>query len=310
MSNPFPASLKASAGRQALPKEESDILTFKSRPNLKYINALIANSLREDIGDGDHTSIACIPAKAKGKARLLVKESGIIAGIELAKFIIQKVDRTLRITQLIKDGSSVKPGDVAFTIAGSAQSILKAERLILNCMQRMSGIATKTNKLIQLCKGTNSKVIDTRKTTPGLRMLEKWAVKIGGGSNHRFGLYDMILIKDNHIDFAGSIEKAIEAANKYQKKKKLKIEIEARNMNELKQILAVGKVQRIMLDNFSLPDLKKAIKLINGEYETEASGGITEKNIRNYALCGVDYISIGALTHSVKSLDLSLKSIK
>lgn len=289
---------------------ERDIFTFKSLSNHKYIDALITNALREDVGDGDHTSIACIPEKAKGKARLLVKENGIIAGIELAEFIAQKVDKNLRIRKLIKDGASVKPGDVAFTIEGSARSILKAERLILNCMQRMSGIATKTNKLVQLCKGTSAKVIDTRKTTPGLRMLEKWAVKIGGGSNHRFGLYDMILIKDNHIDFAGSIEKAIEAANKYQKKKKLKIEIEARNINEVRQILAIGKVQRIMLDNFSISDLKAAVKLINRKYETEASGGITEKNIRNYALCGIDYISIGALTHSVKSLDLSLKSYK
>ncbi|MBI2269201.1 MAG: carboxylating nicotinate-nucleotide diphosphorylase [Bacteroidetes bacterium] len=288
--------------------KERNIFTFNNPKNLKYINDFIANSLREDVGDGDHTSIACIPAKVKGKARLLVKENGVIAGIELAKFIVKKVDRNLRIRQLIKDGSTVKPGDVAFTIEGSARSILKAERLILNCMQRMSGIATKTNKLVQLCKGTKAKVIDTRKTTPGLRFLEKWAVKIGGGSNHRFGLYDMILIKDNHIDFAGGIEKAIEAANKYQKKKKLKIEIEARNMTEVKQILTAGKVQRIMLDNFPISDLKRAVKLINRKYETEASGGITEKNIRNYALCGVDYISIGALTHSVKSLDLSLKS--
>lgn len=276
--------------------------------SITYLNSFIDNALREDVGDGDHTSLACIPATAKGKAKLLVKEKGIIAGVELAALIAKKVDHKLRITKLINDGSKVKPGDIAFTIAGSARSILKAERLILNFMQRMSGIATKTNALVQLCKGTKAKVIDTRKTTPGMRFIEKWAVRIGGGSNHRFGLYDMIMIKDNHIDYAGSIRKAIEAANNYQKKKKLKIEIEARNINELKQILAVGKVDRIMLDNFSIPDLKKALQLIKGKFETEASGGITEKNIRNYAKCGVDFISIGALTHSVKSLDLSLKS--
>jgi nicotinate-nucleotide pyrophosphorylase (carboxylating) len=275
-----------------------------------YLNSFIDNALREDIGDGDHTSLACIPAKAMGKAKLLVKEEGIIAGIELASLILNKVDPQLRFKQLIKDGEKVKPGHIAFTVEGSSQSILKAERLVLNCMQRMSGIATKTNKLVQLCNGTKAQVIDTRKTTPGIRFIEKWAVTIGGGSNHRFGLYDMILIKDNHIDYAGGIREAIDAANAYQKKKKLKIEIEARSIVELKQILAAGKIQRIMLDNFPINELKKAVKMIEGKYETEASGGITEKNIRTYASTGVDYISIGALTHSVKSLDLSLKAYK
>lgn len=290
--------------------KDRDIFTFNNLQDLNYFNSFIINFIREDVGDGDHTSIACIPAKAKGKARLIVKEDGIIAGIQLAKLIAKKVDPKLRIKQFIKDGSKVKHGNVAFTIEGSARSILKAERLILNCMQRMSGIATKTHTLVQLCKGTKAKVIDTRKTTPGMRFIEKWAVKMGGGSNHRFGLYDMILIKDNHIDYAGGIQQAIAAANSYQNKKSLKIEIEARSIDEVKQILSAGKVQRIMLDNFSIPNLKKALSLIDGKFETEASGGITEKNIRKYARCGVDYISIGALTHSVKSLDLSLKAFK
>jgi len=274
------------------------------------LEKFIADSLKEDVGDGDHTSLACVPTSAKGKAKLLVKQDGIIAGVELAKTIVKKVDASLHITQFKKDGDKIKKGDIVFTVEGKAQSILKAERLVLNCMQRMSGIATYTSHLAQLCKGTKAKAIDTRKTTPGLRALEKWAVKIGGGDNHRFGLYDMILIKDNHVDYSGGIKNAIIAANDYLKKKnkKLKIEIEARNLEEVKQILSVGKVDRILLDNFSIPDLKKAIKLISEKYETEASGGITEENIRSYAQCGVDYISIGALTHSVKSLDLSLKA--
>lgn len=275
------------------------------------LEKFISDSLKEDVGDGDHTSLACIPGSTKGKAQLLVKQEGIIAGVELGKIIIKKIDPSLQVKQLKKDGAKIKKGDVVFTVEGKVQSILKAERLVLNCMQRMSGIATHTNRLVQLCKGTNAKIVDTRKTTPGLRALEKWAVKIGGGGNHRFGLYDMILIKDNHIDYAGSIKKAIEAANTYleKKKKKLKIEIEARNLGEVKQILSIGKVHRIMLDNFSISNLKKAIGLIANKYETEASGGITETNIRAYAQSGVDYISIGALTHSVKSLDLSLKAI-
>lgn len=275
------------------------------------IQQFIDAALAEDTGDGDHTSLACIPASAKGKAQLLVKENGILAGVELALRIFKTVDPALKTKVLIKDGSPIKVGDIVLTVEGKSQSILLAERLVLNCIQRMSGIATKTNHLVQLCKGTKAKVIDTRKTTPNFRGLEKWAVVLGGGANHRIGLYDMILIKDNHIDYAGGIRQAIEAANDYleAKKKKLKIEIEARDLQEVKQILAVGKVNRILIDNFSIPELKKAIKLINGKFETEASGGITEKNIASYAKCGVDFISVGALTHTIKSLDLSLKAI-
>jgi len=271
----------------------------------------IETALEEDMGDGDHTSLACIPSSAKGKAQLLVKENGILAGVELAIEIFKKVDNKLRITTLLKDGSKIKKGDIVLTVEGKAQSILLAERLVLNCMQRMSGIATYTNKLVELCKGTSAQVIDTRKTTPNMRGLEKWAVIIGGGTNHRIGLYDMILIKDNHIDYAGGIPQAIEAANTYLKlkNKKLKIEIESRNLDEVKQVLAIGKVDRIMLDNFTIKELKKAIKLIDGKYQTEASGGITEKTIRSYAVCGVNFISIGALTHNIKSIDLSLKAI-
>jgi len=278
----------------------------------KNLHSFFDSAIREDIGNGDHTSLACIPEKAIGRAQLLVKESGIIAGTEIAKIIASKIDKRLALKILINDGSPVKPRDIVLTLKGPSRSILKAERLVLNCMQRMSGIATKTNRLVQLCKGTKARVIDTRKTTPGFRKLEKIAVKTGGGSNHRSGLFDMILIKDNHIDYAGGIPQAIESVLNYKTKhpafKKLKVEIEARNLSELKQILKKGKIDRIMLDNFSIPDLKKALRLIAGKYETEASGGITEKNIRNYALCGVDFISIGALTHSVKSLDLSLKA--
>ncbi len=277
--------------------------------NLKHF---IQQALQEDVGDGDHSSLSCIPATAKKKAKLLVKENGIIAGVELAQTIFKQIDKKLEVKTLIKDGSKIKTGDIILTVEGSAQSILKAERLVLNCMQRMSGIATYTNKLVQLCEGTKTKVIDTRKTSPNLRALEKWAVVIGGGANHRIGLYDMIMLKDNHIDYAGGIPKAIQSANTYlkKKKKKLKIEVETRNIDEVKQVLATGKIHRIMLDNFSIAETKKALALINKKYETESSGGITEKNIRNYAACGVDYISVGALTHSVKSLDLSLKAIK
>jgi len=289
-------------------------MSSKLLPETLYhfnVKQFILSALAEDMGDGDHTSLSCIPASAKGKAHLLVKENGIIAGVQLAVQIFKQVDKNLKVTLFIEDGASIKKGDIILTVEGKAQSILLAERLVLNCMQRMSGIATYTNKLVQLCKGTPAKVIDTRKTTPNIRGLEKWAVVIGGGANHRIGLYDMILIKDNHIDYAGGIKQAIEAANSYlkQKNKKLKIEVEARNLNEVKQILAIGKVNRIMLDNFSIVDLKKAIALINHRYETEASGGITEKNIKNYAKCGVDFISVGALTHNIKSLDLSLKAI-
>jgi nicotinate-nucleotide pyrophosphorylase (carboxylating) len=271
----------------------------------------ISQALAEDVGDGDHTSLACIPSSASGKANLLVKENGIIAGVEVGVQIFKKVDSSLKIKIFIKDGAEVKKGDIVLTVQGKSQSILMAERLVLNCMQRMSGIATQTNKMVQLCQGTNARLLDTRKTTPLLRGLEKWAVIIGGGVNHRIGLYDMILIKDNHIDYAGGIPQAITAANDYlkAKKKKLNIEIEARNIDEVKQILEVGKIKRIMLDNFSYADIRKAVKMINGKYEVEASGGITEKTIARYAQCGVDFISVGALTHSIKSLDLSLKAL-
>lgn len=276
------------------------------------LKEFIVNALAEDVGDGDHTSLACIPFAAKGKARLLVKEDGVLAGVKVALDIFRQVDRGLKVNVLIQDGAAVKKGDIVLHVEGKAQSILTAERLVLNCMQRMSGIATSTARLMKLCKGTKAKVLDTRKTTPGFRALEKWAVKIGGGANHRFGLYDMILIKDNHVDYAGGIVQAIDAANSYlkAKKKKLKIEIETRNLDEVRQVLERGGVHRIMLDNFPIPDLKKAVKLINGRYETEASGGINEKNISKYAACGVDYISSGALTHTVKSLDLSLKAFR
>jgi nicotinate-nucleotide pyrophosphorylase (carboxylating) len=285
------------------------------KPELLYnfnINEFIKRALAEDTGDGDHTSLACIPFDAKGKAKLLVKEDGIIAGVELAKKIFAEVDPALKVKVMIKDGSPVKKTDIILTVEGSSQSILLAERLVLNCMQRMSGIATFTSRLVTLCKGTNAKVIDTRKTTPTIRGLEKWAVVIGGGANHRIGLYDMILIKDNHVDYAGGVTQAIIAANDYMKakKKKLKIEIEARNIEEVKEIMKVGRINRIMLDNFSYADIRKAMKIIGGKYETEASGGITEKTIANYARCGVDFISVGALTHSIKSLDLSLKATR
>lgn len=277
---------------------------------IMLINELIELAVREDVGDGDHTSLACIPFDAKGKAKLLVKENGIIAGVELAEKIFKKIDSSLIFTPLMKDGDTIKVGDVVFTVEGSSQSILKAERLILNFMQRMSGIATKTNHYTTLLKGLPTKILDTRKTTPGNRLIEKWAVQLGGGVNHRIGLYDMIMIKDNHIDYAGGIENAINKVVNYLKtnNKPLKIEIEARDLNELNQILSIGKVHRIMLDNFSFEDLRTAVKLIDGEYETEASGGINEKTVRAYAECGVDFISVGALTHQINSLDLSLKA--
>jgi nicotinate-nucleotide pyrophosphorylase (carboxylating) len=287
----------------------------KQLPETLYnfnIQEFIARAIAEDVGDGDHTSLACIPKTASGKAHLLVKENGIIAGVELALDIFKYVDKKLKVTTFINDGTKVKKGDIVLIVEGNSQSILLAERLVLNCMQRMSGIATFTNKLVQLCKGTKTKVIDTRKTTPTIRGLEKWAVVIGGGANHRIGLYDMILIKDNHIDYAGGIPQAIGAAHKYlaKNKKQLKIEVEARSLDEVQQILAVGKISRVMLDNFSIANIKKAVKLIDGKYETEASGGINEQTIQKYAQCGVDFISVGALTHTVKSLDLSLKAIK
>ncbi|PAW94933.1 nicotinate-nucleotide diphosphorylase (carboxylating) [Mucilaginibacter sp. MD40] len=277
----------------------------------EILHQFILNALSEDVGDGDHTSLATIEAGTLGKAKLLVKDTGILAGVELARQIFDEVDPQLRLNVFLNDGDEVKPGDIAFEVEGDAQSILKAERLVLNCMQRMSGIATKTHAIVKLLEGTNTKVLDTRKTTPGMRYLEKWAVRIGGGVNHRIGLYDMILIKDNHVDYSGGIRQAIENANNYLQDtgKKLAIEIEVRNLDELEQVLQTGKVNRIMLDNFDFDTLRQAISMIHGRYITEASGGITIDNIRDYADCGVDYISVGALTHSVKSLDLSLKAV-
>jgi nicotinate-nucleotide pyrophosphorylase (carboxylating) len=278
----------------------------------EIIHQFIVNALSEDVGDGDHTSLATIEAGTQGKAKLLVKDTGILAGVELAAEIFGEVDPNLKLNVFLQDGAEVKPKDVAFEVEGDARAILKAERLVLNCMQRMSGIATTTRQIVDLLQGTNAKVLDTRKTTPGLRYLEKWAVRIGGGVNHRFGLYDMILIKDNHVDYSGGIRRAIENANRYlqQTGKKLAIEIEVRNLDELEQVLQTGNVNRILIDNFNFTDLKQAVNMIEGRYITEASGGITIDNIRGYAECGVDYISVGALTHSIKSLDLSLKAVK
>ena len=272
----------------------------------------IRSAFKEDLGDGDHTALATIPSSHKGKMELKVKESGIIAGIKASELIFNYFDNKIKFKPLLKDGQKVKKGQVAFTVEGSTRKLLSSERLVLNIMQRMSGIATKTDHLQRLCSGTKTRVIDTRKTTPGFRFFEKWAVVIGGGANHRYGLYDMILIKDNHIDFCGGIEKAIDTANAYLKKrkKKLNIEVETRNIKDVETVLKHGKVQRIMLDNFSVKDTALAVKLINGRYEVESSGGITEKNIASYAKCGVDFISVGALTHHVKSLDLSLKTLK
>ena len=274
------------------------------------LNAFIEFALKEDVREGDHTSLACIPSSASGKAQLLVKENGILAGMEVAQAIFEKVNPDIQFFPLMQDGESMNVGDIAFIVEGPSSSILTAERLILNCMQRMSGIATKTQHIVKLLKGTKTQVLDTRKTTPGIRLLEKWAVKIGGGFNHRFGLYDMMMIKDNHIDFAGGIESAIVKAINYQKDKgiNIPIEVEARNLEEVNEILRVGNIQRIMLDNFSYEDTRIAVEQIGGRFETEASGGITEETIREHALCGVDFISVGALTHSVNSLDLSLKA--
>lgn len=278
----------------------------------ELIDKFIHASLKEDVGDGDHTSLATIPSGTKGKAKLLVKDNGILAGVELATEIFRIVDPKLKLTIFINDGAEVKPKDIVFEVEGSVHCILKAERLVLNCMQRMSGIATQTDHVVDLLKGTNTQVLDTRKTTPGMRYLEKWAVRIGGGINHRFGLYDMILIKDNHVDYSGGIRQAIENTQEYlaAHQKKLAIEIEVRNMDELEEVLQTGGVDRILLDNFNFVDLKQAVNIIEGRYITEASGGITIDNVREYANCGVDYVSIGALTHSVKCLDLSLKAIR
>jgi nicotinate-nucleotide pyrophosphorylase (carboxylating) len=280
--------------------------------NKTILEPFIFNALAEDIGDGDHTSLSTIPVDQTGSAKLLIKENGIIAGVEVAMEIFKAVDPDLKLDVLIHDGEIVKSGDIAFYISGSVHSILKAERLVLNTMQRMSGIASTTNRIVKRLEGTGTKVLDTRKTTPGLRYIEKLAVKIGGGVNHRFGLYDMILIKDNHVDYAGGISNAISSAQSYLIKNKINIpvEVEVRNLDELKEVMQFGKIDRILLDNFSLLTLKEAVKLIDGTYITEASGGITEQNVLDYANCGVDYVSMGALTHSVKSLDMSLKASK
>ncbi|WP_162054118.1 carboxylating nicotinate-nucleotide diphosphorylase [Pontibacter pamirensis] len=278
----------------------------------KSIGEFIARALAEDIGDGDHSSLAAIPADAQNKARLLIKGDGILAGAELATYIFKAVDPDLQVELLLQDGAQVKYGDIGLTVKGKAQSILTAERLVLNCMQRMSGIATYTNSLRQLIEGTKAKLLDTRKTTPNFRMMEKWAVVIGGGHNHRFGLYDMVMLKDNHVDYAGGIREAITATQRYlqEKGKDLQIEVETRNLQEVKETLETGGIHRIMLDNMVPETMREAVKMIGGRYEVEASGGITEKTISAVAACGVDYISVGALTHSMKSLDISLKAYK
>ena len=271
---------------------------------------LIDLAFAEDIGDGDHTTLCCIPADAEGKSKLLIKEEGILAGIRIAKEVFRRFDPTLKVEVFIEDGAHVKPGDVPMIVSGKVRSLLQTERLMLNIMQRMSGIATMTAKYVERLKGTKTHVLDTRKTTPGMRMLEKEAVKIGGGVNHRIGLFDMILLKDNHVDFCGGIDNALNRCAEYQKEKglHLKVEIECRSLDEIRQVMANGKADRIMLDNFSLEDTRKAVELIDGRFETESSGGITYDTMRPYAECGVDYISVGALTHSVKGLDISFKS--
>jgi nicotinate-nucleotide pyrophosphorylase (carboxylating) len=277
----------------------------------RLLREFILNSLAEDIGDGDHSSLACIPPDSTGKAKLLIKEKGILAGIRIVGEIYALVDEELKFDKILEDGTGVFPGDIAFFLSGSQQSILKTERLVLNILQRMSGIATSTNEYSNLLKGLKTRILDTRKTTPGIRFLEKEAVRIGGGVNHRMGLYDMIMLKDNHIDYSGGIENAIRRSREYLKKNNLnlKIEIEARSLEDVKKILSTGGIDRIMLDNFSIEDTSKAVEEIAGRYETESSGGITLSTIRAYAECGVDYISVGALTHHIRSLDMSLKVI-
>lgn len=277
----------------------------------KELDIIISNAIREDVGDGDHSSLACIPKTATGRAKLLVKDTGVLAGVEFARQVFEYVDKQLKIDVKINDGESVAYGDIAFYVEGSSQSILTSERLVLNAMQRMSAIATKTAHYVNLLEGTNTKILDTRKTTPGIRALEKWAVKIGGGENHRFALYDMIMLKDNHIDFAGGITKAIRLTQDYlnAKGKDLKIIVEARNLQEVAEILKSKGVYRILLDNFNYTDTKSAVAMVGNQCLTESSGGINEETIRKYADCGVDYISSGALTHSVNNLDLSLKAV-
>lgn len=277
----------------------------------ELIDDLIRLALEEDLGDGDHTSLSTIPAEAQGTSRLLIKEEGILAGVDVAREVLRRVDPDIRMEVMIEDGALVRPGDVAFIASGSVRSLLLAERTMLNIMQRMSGIATMTHRYVKQLEGTKTRLLDTRKTTPGMRMLEKQAVALGGGVNHRIGLFDMILIKDNHIDFAGGVEEALRRAKEYckQKGKNLKIEIEARTMEDIKKILELGLADRVMFDNFTPARTKEAVKLVDGRIETESSGGITFDNLRDYAEAGVDYISVGALTHSVKGLDMSFKAV-
>ena len=276
------------------------------------LNAFLETALREDLGDGDHSSLACIPEESNGAARLLVKDDGILAGMELARMIFSRIDPELKFDALLLDGDQITHGDIAFTVDGRVHSILKSERLVLNVMQRMSGIASRTYEYVQEIKGLHTRILDTRKTAPGIRILDKEAVRIGGGMNHRMGLYDMILLKDNHIDYAGGIEQAIANTHQYLARtgRELGIEVEARSLRDVREILRVGKIDRIMLDNFSIPDTRQAVEMIQGRYEIESSGRITLNNIREYAKCGIDFISIGALTHQVRSLDLSLKAIQ
>ena len=275
------------------------------------VDEFIENAIREDVGDGDHTSLAIIPETAVGKAQLIVKDEGIIAGVEVAKKVFLKFDPSVKLSVFITDGSRVKNCDIAFVVEGKVLTILQCERLVLNIMQRMSGVATQTAKYVEQLHGLKTKVLDTRKTTPGMRLLDKWAVKLGGGENHRIGLYDMILIKDNHIDFAGGIENAIKSAKDYlkRKNKNLKIEVEARSLDDIEKIMEIGGIHRIMLDNFDVETTRKAVRLIHGQYEIESSGGITIDTLRDYAKCGVDFISVGALTHQIRSLDMSLKAM-
>lgn len=283
------------------------------KPEYKpFVDELIELCIKEDIGDGDHTSLSCIPAGEHGRMRLLCKQEGIIAGIEIARLVLERLDPTVEFDQRIADGTRVRPGDVAFYVAGSLRSLLQAERILLNIMQRMSGVATQTAVYVARLEGLHTKVLDTRKTTPGMRVLDKMAVKLGGGENHRMGLFDMILLKDNHIDFAGGITPAIRKTQAYlkEKGKNIPIEVEVRSLDDIREVLSVGGVDRIMLDNFSPETTREAVALIGGRYETESSGGITLKNLREYAECGVDFISVGALTHQIKSLDLSLKACK
>jgi len=277
----------------------------------REIELIIANAVREDVGEGDHSSLACIPHDAMGRAKLLVKDKGIIAGVEFARKVFDYIDPGLQLEVLIEDGQPVNRGDIVFFVKGASQSVLKAERLVLNGMQRMSAIATKTNEFVQKLKGTKTQILDTRKTTPGIRALEKWAVRIGGGGNHRFALYDMIMLKDNHIDFAGGISLAIEKTRTYLKNNDLdlRIIVEARNLEEIREILEHEDIYRILIDNFSFEDTRKAIKLINNKCQTESSGGITLDSVRKYADCGVDFVSSGALTHSIYNMDLSLKAV-